>query len=133
MFKTKFTLLMAMLLATMSAGCSKQISFQQEIQPLLQQKCAQCHLPGGAGYAGAGYVASGFSVDSYQSVMKGTKFGPVIVPGSSVSSTLIALLEHRANPTINMPRNPESGKADHIAPQNLDLIKQWIDQGAKNN
>ena len=36
--------------------------------------------------------------------MKGTKLGSVIVPGSSISSTLVILIEHKADPSINMPR-----------------------------
>jgi hypothetical protein len=45
---------------------------------------------------------SGFQIDSYASIMKGTKFGPIIVPGSSESSTLYILVAGKADPTINM-------------------------------
>jgi hypothetical protein len=116
------------------------ISFRRDVYPILQQNCAVCHTAGAAGYA-----QSGFSVQSYQSVMKGTKFGPVIQPYSSLSSTLSWLLEQGADPSINMPKEYSvvvSGHKNVIVPSkmsrplsmnDLEVIEVWIDQGAKNN
>ena len=72
-----------------------------------------------------GAQKSGFQIDSYASIMKGTKLGPVIVPGSAESSTLYRLVAHKANPRINMPH----GKAPLTAGE-IDTIRLWIDQGA---
>jgi len=75
------------------AGCGAgQTSFERDVRPILKQGCLECHQPGGAGF-----VASGLDMSGYDSLMKGTKFGPVIKPGSSVASALNALVEGRAN------------------------------------
>ena len=52
------------------------VSFSEDVLPLLKFKCGACHLPGGEGAE-----KSGFEVTSYETVMKGTKFGAMIVPG----------------------------------------------------
>ena len=54
----------------------EEVSFRKEVNPILQQNCAVCHVPGAVGY-----VKSGFSVQTYQTVMKGTQYGAVVVPG----------------------------------------------------
>ncbi len=124
----------------LSTGCAREISFKQGVYPILQKNCLSCHAVGGKGYA-----VSGFSVESYESVMKGTKFGPVIVPGSSISSTFVILIEHKADPSINMPqRTEQQALAEHdkffkgwkvpmLPPEQIRLIRDWIDQGAKDN
>lgn len=106
-----------------SSACTKQVSFVSDIKPILDDHCLECHIKGKKGYE-----ESGLSMESYATLMKGTKFGPVIEPGSSVASTLMRLVDHRANPKINMPHNQSK-----IEPGHIDLIKLWIDQGAKNN
>ena len=82
---------------------------------------------------------------SYETVMRGTKFGPVVVPGSSITSTLVLLLEHKVDPSISMPRREKAAKAVHgqfvmgldepmaLPPEQIRIIKTWIDQGAKDN
>lgn len=114
----------ALALLALGAACSRtEASFARDVNPILKEHCVECHSAGGNGY-----VASGFSVESYDDVMRGTKFGPVIVPGSSVSSTLARLIEHKADPSINMPQ----GKP-RLPKEKLDIIRAWIEEGAKNN
>jgi len=116
-------------LAVMSTACERQVSFKADVQPVLVEKCVSCHSPGGRGYA-----ASGFSVASYQSVMKGTKYAEVIVPGSSLDSTLVRLIRHEADPSIAMPKSHDQGKpSEWLTREQIALIATWIDQGAKNN
>jgi len=107
----------------LGAGCTREVSFKQDVLPILTENCLSCHKPGAEGY-----TASGFSVESHEVVMKGTKLGPVVSAGSHAGSTLVLLLEHKAHPSINMPKDklplPE-GK--------IDIIRKWIDQGARNN
>ncbi len=105
------------------SGCSRDISFRNDIAPILEKNCLPCHAEGGPGYE-----KSGFSVASYETVMKGTKFGPVITPGSSLTSSLVMLIEHRSDPSISMPHG-----RDPLPQEDIERIKQWIDQGAPNN
>lgn len=77
--------------------------------------------------------------------MKGTKYGSVIDPGSSISSTMVRLLQQNADPSINMPRKYSvivhnqkqmvvpGTSASPLSEADTNLIVKWIDQGAKNN
>jgi mono/diheme cytochrome c family protein len=114
--------LSALTLAALQTGCGeKALSYQANIKPILDANCVQCHAPGGAGFD-----KSGLRLDSYDAMMKGTKFGAVVVPGSSVSSTLYRLVSGQADPSIRMPHGQASLPDADIA-----TIAAWIDQGAK--
>ncbi|HRD64914.1 MAG TPA: hypothetical protein PKY50_02040 [Candidatus Competibacter sp.] len=115
----------------MSAGCSgektdKPVSFQKDVYPILKASCAECHTPPD----GEGYQKSGLAVSTYEELMKGTKMGPVIIPGQSLNSSLNRLIEGRpgVNPSIQMPH----GKVK-LPEEKLVMIRKWVDQGAKNN
>jgi hypothetical protein len=106
------------------AACSDQeVSFQSDVESILKEHCAECHTKGGRGFA-----KSGFLVDSYAHVMRGTRYGPVIVPGAHASSTLYRLIAGEADPSIRMPFH-----RDPLPREKVELIAAWIDQGAKNN
>jgi hypothetical protein len=108
--------------AALQAGCGdKAPTYQANIKPILEAKCVSCHVPGGPGYE-----KSGLRLDSYEAMMKGTKFGAVVVPGSSVSSTLYRLVAGEADPSIRMPH----GKAA-LPDADVSTIAAWIDQGAQ--
>lgn len=108
-------------------GCAKEpqkeISFSTQIQPIIKERCIECHATGGQGFQ-----ASGLSMETYDSLMKGTKFGPVIKPGDAVSSTLMRLIEGKADPSIRMPHGKQP-----LTDEQIKLFKEWITQGAKNN
>jgi len=118
-------LLAGMLLAGLG-GCGGEaaVSYSRDVQPILQANCLSCHQQGGAGYE-----ASGFSMASYDELMKGTNGGPMIIAGDSAGSNLIVLMEGRADPSISMPH----GSADPVGKAEIDTIRRWIDQGAKKN
>jgi hypothetical protein len=119
-------------IALFSVGCSKPVSFNKDIKPILVANCLSCHDGSGEGSA-----TSEFSVQTYDSVMKGTKYGPVINPGSSVSSTLYRMVAHKVDPKIQMPPHHDEalakGREDALTPRQIELIEKWIDQGAKDN
>lgn len=108
------------------AGCARkqEVSYQKDVAPLLTKHCAACHTPGQAGY-----VVSGFELKDYQSLMKGTSFGPVVLPGDALTSVLVMLIEGRADPSINMPH----GGANPLTKGEIATIRLWVEQGAKNN
>ena len=123
-----------------SACGPRPVSFREDVHPILQRNCAVCHSSGGVGYK-----ASGFSVVSYSTVMKGTKFGPMVIPGSSLQSNLVWLLKHGAQPSIDMPKicaqmvdhgsvcAVASHSARRLPHREVMLITEWVDQGARDN
>jgi hypothetical protein len=68
-------------------------------------------------------------MSSYQNLMKGTKFGPVIKAGDSISSTLVILVEGRADPSLKMPH----GGKNPLTNDQTKKLRIWIDQGALQN
>ena len=116
----------AALCAILLAGCSTSpdtVSFKSTVKPLLDKYCAECHTKGGAGAE-----ASGFITTSYESIMKGTKFGTVVVAGDPLSSSLYRLVAGKVDPSIRMPHGKKS-----LAENEILSIEHWIEQGAKNN
>lgn len=112
----------AMFLVGCSAG-PEAVSFQSGVKPLIDKYCTECHLPGGTGAE-----ASGFVTENYDSIMKGTKFGPVVVAGDPLSSSFYRLVAGKVDPSIRMPHGKEALSQEEIA-----AIELWIEQGAKNN
>jgi WD40 repeat protein len=93
------------------------VTYEKDIEPILVNKCLFCH---------SGAVKEGkFDLGSYESFMKGGKRGKPIVPGKSAESRLVHLAGKTEKPF--MPPKSE----EPLAPEELALIKLWIDQGAK--
>ena len=116
-----------LLLVTLLSGCatSPRISYHQDVYPVLQQNCFACHTPP----HGAGYLKTGLDLTSYESLMRGSAYGPVITPGNSRQSTLNMLVEGRAGPSMRMPRDRDHPLTD----REITILRLWVDQGAKDN
>ncbi len=109
------------------SGCSNQrvIGFQNDINPILHKKCQQCHAPPN----GTGYVHTGLNMESYDTLMKGSMFGTVIIAGDSKRSVINKLAEGRAGELMRMPH----GDAKKLAAEEVEFLKLWVNQGALNN
>ena len=114
------------------AGCDNQVSYTEDVQPILFASCLSCH-----DQSSEGYQNSGFSLDSYESVMGGTKFGAVVVPGSAESSSLYLVVAHKTASEIHMPPHADDalaeGRGVSLTEEQIETIKLWIEQGALNN
>ncbi len=117
-------LAMCLFLLVMLA-CSEQsvVSFSQDVKPILDKNCIACHRSGGEGE-----IASGLNMSSYEGLMKGTKFGPMVIAGDVEGSNLLVLIEGRADPSIRMPHGKKP-----ISKADIQTIRLWIEQGARNN
>jgi mono/diheme cytochrome c family protein len=109
-----------------ATGCAREeaVSFSTQVKPILDENCLACHSPGGEGLE-----ASGFSMETYEDLMKGTRYGAMVVPGDTLGSNLLVLMEGRADPSISMPH----GSGDPVSESDIDAIRAWISQGAENN
>ena len=115
--------LAAVAVLALAACAPKDVSYSKDVQPILAKNCAECHAPGQKGF-----VASGLDTTSYQNLIKGGRFGPLIKPGDSLSSALNMLVEGRVHSSIQMPHGREKLPAKEI-----EILKVWVDEGAKNN
>jgi len=111
-------------LTLVACGGETAVSFSQDVRPIIDRHCIQCHEPGGKGE-----VASGFDMTSYDSLMRGARFGPMIIANDVEGSNMIVLMEGRADPSISMPH----GQRPSVPGQEIQTIRLWVDQGAKNN
>jgi len=114
-------------------GCTRsEVSFSSDVQPIFEKHCIECHES-----AGEGVTASGFSVHDYDSVMKGTSLGKVVVPGSSMSSTLYLVVAQKTAPEIHMPPHHSQawaeGRGSPLSDDEVGIIQAWIDEGAQDN
>jgi hypothetical protein len=104
-------------------AASAEMSFKEDVFPIFKGRCIDCHQPGGQGYE-----QSGLDLSTYEGVMKGTKYGPIVVPGDPDSSNLMWLLDWRASPELRMPHGKKK-----LSTCDRDAIRSWIFQGATNN
>jgi len=123
------TLLVAAVLTVLSfpalaTAAQGETSYKNDVVPIIHDYCLNCHEPGGKGYE-----KSGLNMTSYESLMKGTKFGAVIKPGDSFTSIFIQVIEGRVHASIKMPYGMSGG----LAKDKIEILKKWVDQGAKEN
>ena len=102
---------------------AEHANFKDEVFPIIQNYCVECHQPGGEGYE-----ESGLDMRTYEAIMKGTKHGPIVVPGDAFLSNLNVLIEGRAAHHLRMPyHGKELTKWERL------MIRRWVNRGAKNN
>ena len=118
------SLLCAALVLTACQPAAREVSYSRDVKPILDRHCQSCHMPGQAGY-----VVSGFELRDYETLMKGTQYGPVVLPGDPLTSVLVMLIEGRADPSLRMPH----GDAKPLERADIETIRRWVEQGAKNS
>lgn len=108
-------------LASGRALAAEEVSYRLDVEPILQSRCVSCHEKDGDGLK-----TSGLDLSSYEGLMKGTKYGPIVVPGEPLVSNLNVLVEGRAN--VRMPHNQRP-----LLKAQQEILRDWVKQGAKNN
>jgi hypothetical protein len=97
----------------------KPVDYTTQIKPLLIKHCYECHA--------ANKPQSGFRLDTAKLAAAGGDRGAAIVPGQSNKSLLYLTLISKDDDDISrMPFELPS-----LKPQEIALIKRWIDEGAK--
>ena len=104
-----------------ACAAQAQVSYSEDIAPIFRGWCSSCHAPGGEGTK-----ASGLDLSTYEGLMKGTNFGPMVVPEKPDESNLMVLVQGQAK--LRMPF--EHKPLPSCLRQN---IWSWIFEGAKNN
>ncbi len=109
------SLLVALSPAQEASGPDR-VDFVRDIQPLFKAHCLKCH--------GSEKPKGQLRLDSKPLALKGGVSGKVIVPGDAKGSRLVELLV-AADPDDRMP-----AKAEPLAPEKIELVRRWIDEGA---
>jgi mono/diheme cytochrome c family protein len=106
-----------------ACAAQQKTSFAEDVMPIFKGRCVSCHSAGAEGTE-----KSGLDLTSYEGLMKGTKHGPMVIPGDAQSSNLMWLLDWRASPELRMPHGKKK-----LSTCDRDAIRSWIFEGAKNN
>jgi hypothetical protein len=101
-----------------SHQANEPVDFNRDISPILSDNCFACHGPD------ASKRMAGLRFDTKEGAF--AKVG-VIVPGDSSGSRLIRRISAR-DPEVRMPP-PSSGRTLNAG--QIELLKRWIDEGAK--
>jgi len=134
------------------ASAQAGVTYAKDIQPIFKANCFECH--------GETRPKHGLRLDSLAAALKGSQDGEVIVPGKSEKSDLVIAICWEAKPEHQMPPNPPargggpggtggagagnqppagpggpgsaaSAPRKELTPEQIGLVRAWIDQGAK--
>ena len=95
-----------------------QVDYQSDIQPIFNNNCIFCHQNGGS---------ATLNLATYSGVMTGGWSGPAIIAGDHQNSLLYQRIIQATGTNGSMPPN------DPLSQSQIDLIAQWIDEGAGNS
>ncbi len=97
--------------ATPEPAMSGDLTWSGSIGVLFAERCTGCH--------GAGIATGGLVLDTYDEAMAGGASGPVILPGDAQGSPLV--------------QRQREGHFGRFTPEELELVIEWIAQGAPEN
>jgi mono/diheme cytochrome c family protein len=104
-------------MVTQATG-NETVSFAKDIAPVLAKSCTGCH--------GTNRPRENFSVNTFESLLRGGDGGPAIAPGKPNDSLLIKKLKGTAPDGARMPLNQPPLDDAVIA-----KFSKWIEEGAK--
>lgn len=101
------------------AATATGVTFDKDIKPLFEKSCFKCH--------GEEKQRGKLRLDTLEATLKGGAGGESVIKGDSLKSPLV-LSVSRLDEDTAMP--PED-KGVPLTPEQVGLVRAWIDQGAK--
>ena len=100
------------------------VTYATDIKPIFDASCVKCHT--------GDKPKAHLHMDTLAGVLKGTKMGPIVKPGDSANSFLIKAVAHLTkDPDGWMPPLKNKAGIKPLTPEQIGLIRAWIDPGAK--
>jgi mono/diheme cytochrome c family protein len=103
------------------AASDQEVDFGRTIRPILAANCFDCHGPDDQARK------AGLRLDRSEGLFGQGKGGWIVVPGKPEESELFRRITH-PDPSRRMPPS-SSGK--NLAEAHIELIRRWIEQGAR--
>lgn len=100
---------------TSTSAPVSEVSFAGDLLPLLTKSCLKCH--------GGEKMEEGLSVKTFDTLMAGSENGAVIVAGDAENSFIVE--------AVRSGDMPKRGTA--WTPEQVQILVDWINQGALNN
>ena len=98
------------------------VDFEREVAPFLRDNCFSCHCKT--------TTKGGLNMEAVELMIKGGDTGPAVKAGKGADSLLLQAAAHQDD-DLKMPPRDNKAKAKNLTPQQLALLRLWIDQGAK--
>ena len=105
------------------ASTKKDVTYGSDIKSIFDKSCVKCH--------GLEKPKGKLQLNSMEGVLKGGEDGKVVEPGNSAGSLLVHNIAHLGDPDDYMPPPHNKAGIGPLTPEQIGLIRAWIDQGAK--
>ena len=105
------------------ASTKQGVTYTTDIKAIFDKSCVKCH--------GAEKPKAKLRLDSLAAALKGSENGKVIESGKSAESVLVINVAHLGDEDDWMPPPDNKAKIPPLTPEQIGLIRAWIDQGAK--
>jgi mono/diheme cytochrome c family protein len=100
------------------------LTYATDIKSIFDASCVKCHS--------GDRPKARLHMDTLEGVLKGTKEGPIIKPGDSAGSFIVKAVAHATEDHDSwMPPVNNKAGIKPLTPEEIGLIRAWIDQGAK--
>ncbi len=107
-----------------AASTKQGVTYATDIKPILDVSCVKCHS--------GDKPKAKLKLDTLENALKGAKDGKVIVPGDSAKSLMVQAAAHATKDHDQwMPPLHNRANIGPLTPEQIGLIRAWIDQGAK--
>ena len=103
---------------------SAELDFYRDVYPILKANCISCH--------NKTTTKAGLNMESPELMKKGGDTGPGLIPGKGAESLVVRAAAHLDEDLLMPPKNNKSG-AVALTASEVELLKNWIDQGAKHS
>lgn len=107
---------------SVTSASAEELEFYRDVYPFLKGNCISCH--------NKTTTKADLNMETPEFMIKGGESGPSLIPGKSAESLVVQASLH-ANDMEMPPANNKSG-AVNLTPEQIETLKQWIDQGAKS-
>jgi len=101
--------------ATQPPAEGATVSFANDIMPIIESRCVNCH--------GGNRTEEGLNLTTHANILSGSDNGPVVTPGDAANSLLVEMVA-----TQKMPK-----RGPKLTPPQIQLITDWVNQGALDN
>jgi mono/diheme cytochrome c family protein len=106
------------------ASTKQGVTYATDIKTILDASCAKCHS--------GDKPKARLKLDSLENALKGGKDGKILTSADSANSFIVKAVAHLTadHDTWMPPLNNRAG-IKPLTPEQIGLIRAWIDQGAK--
>ena len=106
------------------ASDKKDVTYATDLKPIFDANCAKCHS--------GDKPKAKLHMDTLEGILKGAKSGKIVTVGDSANSLVVKAAAHTAPDKDSwMPPIPNKAGAKTLTPEQIGLVRAWIDQGAK--